>query len=114
MRSMADVSEVADSSSSPDGPVALTDFAAPTALPSALARGIAFASILVASVCGGIVGFAIADLSCEGDCGWWGLLGAVVGSLSTSVGVAIICVLVLRAMSEWEDQASVQQRGGRA
>lgn len=94
----------------PSEAVALTDFAAPTALPSVAARGIAFASILIASVCGGLVGFAITDIQCGGDCGPLAVLGGVVGALVTSIGTAIIAVLVLRAMSEWEDQASVRQR----
>ena len=94
----------------PDEPVALSDFAAPTALPSVAARGAAFASILVAAVCGGLMGFAIVDLQCSGDCGGWALLGSIGGALATSVGTAVIAVLVLRAMAEWEEQASVRDR----
>jgi hypothetical protein len=96
-------SETPDPAEHPaDGPVPLDDFAAPTALPSVLARGMAFASIIIASVCGGLVGFAVADLQCTGSCDGYGLI--------TSGGTAIVAVLVLRAMSEWENQASVRSR----
>ena len=88
----------------------LTDFAAPTALPSAVARGLAFAAIIVASVCGCLVGYAVVDLQCVDSCNRYGLLGAVIGSLIASTGTAVIAILVLRAMSEWQDQASVRQR----
>ncbi|MDG2111331.1 MAG: hypothetical protein P8N02_01815 [Actinomycetota bacterium] len=93
-----------------DEQVAFPEIAAPTALPSTIARALAFGSVIVAAVCGGLVGFAIADIQCVGDCTGWSLLGAVVGSLSTSIGTAIIAVLVLRAMAEWENQASVRSR----
>lgn len=62
---------------------------------------LAFASILVAGLCGGLIGFAIVDLQCEGDCtvlaGLTGLAGAVVFAL----GVGIVAVLAMRAMAEW-------------
>ncbi len=104
-------SETPDPAEHPaDGPVPLDDFAAPTALPSVLARGMAFASIIIASVCGGLVGFAVADLQCTGSCDGYGLIGAIIGALVTSGGTAIVAVLVLRAMSEWENQASVRSR----
>ena len=93
-----------------DDPVALSDFAAPTALPSTLARALAFGSVIVAAVCGGLVGFAIADLQCIGNCDGWSLLGAASGALVASIGTAVIAVLVLRAMAEWENQASVRAR----
>ena len=85
---------------------------APTALPSTLARALAFAAVIVAGVCGGLVGWAIADLQCVGDCGTIATLGAVVGTLIAAGGVAIIAVLVLRAMSEWNAQAPLRDRLG--
>ncbi len=73
----------------------------PSALPSAGARLAAFAAILVGGACGGLIGYAVTDLSCGGDCAWVaggvGLLGAIAGA----GGVAVIAVLVLRAMGEW-------------
>ena len=50
---------------------------------------------------GGLIGFAFTDLQCDDGCstlaGVGGLIGAVVGA----VGVAIVAVLTLRAMDEW-------------
>lgn len=62
---------------------------------------LAFASILIAGLCGGLIGYAVIDLQCEGDCttaaGVAGLTGAVV----FAVGVGVVAVLALRAMAEW-------------
>lgn len=84
----------------------------PSALPSTGARVLAFAAILVAGLCGGLIGYAVVDLQCEGDCtvasGAAGLLGAVV----FAVGVGIVAVLALRAMGEWRTiQHSSGERG---
>ena len=42
---------------------------APSALPSTTARVLAFVSILVGGLCGGLIGWAFVDLQCTGDCG---------------------------------------------
>jgi len=80
---------------------------APSALPSTAARVLAFVSILVGGLCGGLIGWAFVDLQCEGDCGTLagaaGLFGAVFGA----GGVAVVAVLALRAMGEWR---TVQHR----
>ena len=73
-----------------------------SALPSPLARGVAFAAILVAGVCGALIGWSFVDLQCEGDCTTPGGIGAVVGGVSAAIGVAVVAVLTLRAMGEWK------------
>ena len=84
--------------------------AAPTALPPVLARIVGFAAIVVAACCGGLIGWAVVDLQCRGDdCQTAGVLGAAVGALAAGVGVGVIVVLVLRAMSEWREQAPVRR-----
>jgi hypothetical protein len=84
-----------------NGATARDDGYAPSALPSTTARVLAFVSILVGGLCGGLIGWAFVDLQCEGDCGTVagaaGLFGAVVGA----GGVAVVAVLALRAMGEW-------------
>ena len=74
---------------------------APTALPSTGARVLAFVAILVGGLCGGLIGYAFADLQCTDGCtllaGGAGLLGAVIGA----VGVGVVAILALRAMGEW-------------
>ena len=55
----------------------------------------------MAGVFGGIIGFGLADVSCERDCAGSQAAGSVVGALVGAIGVAVVAVLVLRAMSEW-------------
>jgi len=62
---------------------------------------LAFASILVGGLCGGLIGFAYIDLQCDGDCGLWTGLGALVGSVAGAAGLAVVANLTLRAMEEW-------------
>jgi hypothetical protein len=66
------------------------------------ARVLAFAAIAVAGGCGGLIGWAFVNLQCSGSCEVPKAIGAVTGSLVTSVGVAVIAVLGLRAMGEWK------------
>ncbi|HWH35413.1 MAG TPA: hypothetical protein VNT56_08870 [Acidimicrobiales bacterium] len=83
----------------------------PTALPSVGARVLAFVSIVVAGVCGGLIAYAVTDLQCgsgergAGD-GCTVLAGSagVVGAVASALGVAVVAVLVLRAMAEWRRQ----------
>ena len=86
----------------------------PSALPSTGARVLAFAAILVAGLCGELIGYAVVDLQCEGDCtvaaGGVGVLGAVL----FAVGVGVVAGLALRAMGEWRTiQHGEAQRGDR-
>lgn len=85
---------------------------APSALPSTFARALAFVSILVGGLCGGLIGWSLVDLTCEGDdcgvaAGLAGLAGAVIGA----GGVAVVAVLALRAMGEWR---TIQHRQAQA
>ena len=73
-----------------------------SALPSKLARSLAFLAILVGGLCGGLIGFAFIDTQCTGECSTWTGLGAIVGAVSAAAGVAVIAILTLRAMDEWE------------
>lgn len=72
------------------------------AAPSKPARGLAFGSIVIGGVCGGLIGYAFTDLQCEDGCTAWAGLSGVLGALIGAIGVAIVAVLVLRAMDEWE------------
>jgi hypothetical protein len=73
----------------------------PSSLPSVGARALAFAAILVAGACGGLIGYAVVRVQCDGDCGVPNGLGAFVGAIGAAAGVAVIATLVLRAMGEW-------------
>ncbi len=73
----------------------------PSALPSTGARVLAFASILIAGACGGLIGYAVVDLQCEGDCTTPAGIGGLTGAVIFAVGVGVVAVLALRAMTEW-------------
>ena len=72
-----------------------------SALPSVRARWLAFVGILVAGLAGGLIGSSFVHLTCHGDCGTAQGVGAVAGAGFAAGGVAVVSVLVLRAMGEW-------------
>lgn len=74
----------------------------PAAVPSKPVRALAFSSIVIAGLCGGLIGYAFTDLQCTDGCTAAAGVGGVVGAIVGAVGVAIVAVLVLRAMDEWE------------
>lgn len=74
-----------------------------SALPSPLARAIAFISIVIGGVAGGLIGFALVDIQYSGSSTVPRGLGILVGAIVAAGGTAIIAVLVLRALGEWRD-----------
>lgn len=74
-----------------------------SALPSRAARALAFVAILVGGFAGGLIGFALIDVQCNGSCGTPRALGAAIGAVVAAVGTAVVSVLVLRAMGEWRE-----------
>lgn len=96
----------------------------PTALPSVTARLLAFLAILLGGVCGGLIGYSVADLQCgtdelpaeerpvdgdDEDCSTIEGIGALGGAVLGAGGVAVIAVLVLRAMAEWRRELDVEE-----
>jgi CDP-diglyceride synthetase len=79
----------------------------PSALPSRGARFLAFVAILTGGLCGGLIGFSVTRLQCAGDCSTNKSLGGLVGAVVGAAGVAVISVLALRAMGEWN---TIQER----
>ena len=75
-----------------------------SALPSPSARVLAFLAILVGGGLGGAIGYASIALQCHGSCSVPNGLGALVGSSVAGLGTAVIAVLALRAMTEWQSQ----------
>ena len=73
-----------------------------SAVPSLTARILAFAAIVIAGICGGLIGYAFTDLQCEGDCTTANGLSAIIGAAFAAGGVAIVAVLAMRAMGEWQ------------
>lgn len=79
-------------------------------LPSVLARVIAFASILIGGVAGGLIGYAFAELG--GFDGAAKGAVAVVSAIVGAGGVAVVAVLTLRAFGEWDTIRSSERGSG--
>ncbi|MGE0877650.1 MAG: hypothetical protein AB7L13_06920 [Acidimicrobiia bacterium] len=76
-----------------------------SALPPVGARLIAFAAILVAGVFGGLIGYGFTDLQGTDVSSTASAIGALVGAVLAAGGTAIVAVLVLRAMGEWNHRS---------
>jgi len=74
-----------------------------SALPSGTARALAFVAILLTGLAGGLIGYALVDVQCDGACGLPLGLGVLIGSVLFAGGSAIVAVLVLRALGEWRE-----------
>lgn len=83
-----------------------------SALPSVTARVLAFASICLGGLAGGVIGYAFATLQCttEGGCTLSRGLFLWIGSLVGALGTAVIAVLSLRALGEWANRTSASPR----
>lgn len=82
----------------------------PTALPTVKARAVAFLVIVVGGMCGLLIGAALVQIQCSGECSTPIGLGALVGAVLGAGGVAVVAVLVLRAMGEWRAGPGVHRR----
>jgi hypothetical protein len=74
-----------------------------SALPSRVARILAFVSICLGGAFGGLIGFALVEIQCTGDCATPEGLGVLIGATLAAGGTAIVAVLVLRALGEWRE-----------
>ena len=82
-----------------------------SAIPSRTARGLAFAAILVGGLCGALIGSSFVRIQCDDSCTTASGLGAVVGALVAAGGIAVVAVLVLRAMGEWRRIQAAESNG---
>lgn len=74
-----------------------------SALPSPLARVLAFIAILVGGLAGALIGYALVDIQYDGSAEWPLGLGVVIGAVASAVGTAVVAILVLRAIGEWRN-----------
>lgn len=74
-----------------------------SALPSRAARATAFTSILFGGLLGGLMGYLLINVQCEGDCHAQKGLAVFIGSVSFAIGMSIVAVLGLRAVGEWRE-----------
>ena len=82
-----------------------------SAIPSPLARAVAFVGILLGGLAGALIGFALVDIQCDGDCAVAKGLGILVGAVVAAGGLAVVAVLVLRAMGEWREVQDRESAG---
>src|SRR5690606_19107049 len=66
-----------------------------SALPAPAVRAAAFASILVAGLAGGLIGYSLVRLQCDGDCGLALGIGILVGAVGAAAGMSVVAVLVM-------------------
>lgn len=85
-----------------------------SALPGRRARALATAAILLAGACGGLIGYALVDVSCSGGCGWQLGLGTLLGAVAGAGGVAVVASLTLRAMHEWRSNPKARSTPDRS
>jgi hypothetical protein len=82
-----------------------------SALPSVGVRIVAFAAICLSGLAGAVIGYSLVSLQCEGDCGAWEGIGLLVGALGAAAGMAVVAVLVMRAMGEWREIEDRERAG---
>ena len=100
---MADADPTPAEGARPDGGAPI-----PNALPSPAARALAMGAIVLAGICGGLIGWKVTDLQVAGDGQLWPGLAGLLGAAIAAGGVATVSVLVLRAMGEWQ---TIVERG---
>jgi hypothetical protein len=86
------------------------DLAPLSALPSPAVRVAAFVAICLGGLAGGIIGYSLVSLQCEGGCGLPLGIGILAGAVVAAAGMSVVAVLVMRAMGEWRE---VQDRAPR-
>ena len=74
-----------------------------SALPSPMARLLAFIAILLGGFAGALIGYALVDIQTTDATDLALGLGLFVGAVITAGGTAIVAILVLRAVGEWRD-----------
>ena len=80
-----------------------------SALPSVGVRIGAFVAICLSGLAGALIGYSLISLQCDGDCGVPLGLGIMTGAVIAAGGMAIVAVLVMRALGEWRE---VEDRTG--
>ena len=80
-----------------------------SALPSVGVRIGAFAAICLSGLAGAMIGYSLISLQCDGDCSAPKGIGLLIGAVIAAAGMAVVAVLVMRALGEWRE---VEDRTG--
>jgi hypothetical protein len=67
--------------------------------------------ILLGGFAGALIGYALVDLQCDGDCAVPRGFGLLAGAVMCAGGMAIVSILALRAMGEWREISDREQAG---
>ncbi|MEP1126237.1 MAG: hypothetical protein ABJH68_20330 [Ilumatobacter sp.] len=82
-----------------------------SAIPSVRVRVAAFVSICLSGLAGALIGFSLIEIQCEGDCGLAKGIGLLVGAVIAAAGMAVVAVLVMRAIGEWREANDREDAG---
>ncbi len=74
-----------------------------SALPTVGVRIGAFVAICLSGLAGALIGYSLIRLQCEGDCGVPLGIGILAGAVVAAGGMAVVAVLVMRALGEWRE-----------
>lgn len=74
-----------------------------SALPTVGVRISAFVAICLSGLAGALIGYSLISLQCEGDCGVPFGIGILIGAVVAAGGMAVVAVLVMRALGEWRE-----------
>jgi hypothetical protein len=82
-----------------------------SAIPPVGVRIGAFVAICLSGLAGAIIGYSLVELQCEGSCAVPQGLGLLIGALGAAGGMAIVAVLVMRALGEWRETNDRESAG---
>ena len=82
-----------------------------SALPSVGVRIAAFTAICLSGLAGALIGYSLVSLQCDGDCDVPTGIGLLVGAVTAAVGMAVVAVLVMRALGEWREVQDRERAG---
>lgn len=82
-----------------------------SALPSVRVRIAAFAAICLSGFAGALIGYSLIELQCEGNCGIPKGVGLLTGAVLAAGGMAVVAVLVMRALGEWREANDREDAG---
>ncbi len=70
-------------------------------------------SILIGGAAGGLIGYTLVRIQCDGDCALPLGIGALVGAIVAAGGMSVVAILVLRAIGEWHEVERRERSIGR-
>ncbi len=82
-----------------------------SAIPPVGVRIGAFVAILLSGLAGGLIGYSLVELQCEGNCAVPKGIGLLIGAVLAAGGMSIVSVLVMRALGEWRETTDRERAG---